>query len=232
MSVQEQLARGNTERERPHGARDARRTLPPEFKELSMQGEQMANIADKFMEATGIKLALFEFNQDLLDNQGRINTYGGFRYIDPGDGESLVYYSYLNLTWRTPDETYYSLAVGVNGDLLDTFEREGLEDHVRNLSIDLFQGKTPTGTKEQISTQRRFERYFDIFDPHSMDETNIPNGLSSREEIERYMELEEMDGIRDLGRNTFRDWAEANIAGFISFVRRELHQEPLIAPAA
>jgi hypothetical protein len=46
------------------------------------------------------------------------------------------------------------------------------------------------------------------------------------------MELEEMDGIRDLGRNTFRDWAEANIAGFISFVRRELHQEPLIAPAA
>lgn len=233
MGVQEQLGRYLLETTRLNAARDKRRLLPPEIQECAEQGEQIVNIATEFMEITGIKLALFEFNQDLLNNNGRINADNGFHYIETNKGKSLIYYSRLTLKWATSEDNHYSLVVGIEGDLLETIETDDEdedEDHVRKLTITLRRAPNPTDAGLLVGRPIEFGSFFDIYDPEAISSSNSLAALED-EEVDTYIDLADKEGTEDIGGSTFKNWTEANIAGFITFIRRELRQDPLTTSA-
>ncbi len=230
MGVPEKILHLQQEKVKPRRRPDARHSLPAEIRELSEQAEGEVNTAEQFLEETGIRLALFEFNQDLLGNRGRVTTDSSFRYTEKAEGTNLIYHSNLILKWGNIGQPYYSLVVGIEGDLLDTFEDEyGQEDYVKRLTMTLFQSSSPENRGQQVGPRIDFGRNFDIYDPLSLSDSSIMDEFESEEDADKYIEMEEKEGTEDLGGNTFKNWVEVNIAGFISYMQREMHQDPLAA---
>ena len=238
MSVQEKLRQPHIEND-DFIIEDPIAGLPPETRENVKQGEEMIKIATDFLERTGIKLALFEFNQDLLDNKGRLDTSSGLADDIKKDGTaSLRYSAQLTLKWNTPENDFYTLRVGINGDLFDTYETEdGGEEHVKKIAMTMHHATNPTDPGDLVSQPIEFTGYFDIYDPEKAYGSNIlfEAGISDNSDTEmnteNYIHLTELEDAREIGGSTFKNWTEANIAGFISFIRREQHRNPLILPA-
>ena len=231
MSVEQQLRQRHLERIIPNAVRKPITHLTPEQQAHIEDGMKMLDIAAEFLEVSGIKLALFEFNQDLLDNKGRISEDRGAHYTGNAEGESLTYHSSLTLKWQSPEEKFYALTIGVDGDLLDTLEIDGLgEDHAKNLSITLFQSGNPTDPGEQVGSTIVFGRYFDIYEPSAIDSVNTLESITNEKDAVNYVALEEKEDAEDIGKHTFKSWVEANIAGFVAYLQREQHQDPLCLP--
>ena len=231
MGVEQKFVQIQQEKVKPLRRPDIRHSLPPEIRKLSETAEEEMNAAEEFLSTTGIKLALFEFNQDLLGNRGRVTTNSMFYYSEDGAGRKLVYRSNLILTWGNSD-TNYSLVVGVDGNLMDTFEDEyGGEDYTKNLTLRLFQGNRPGTIDRQIGPCIEFGSKFDIYDPNSLNDSSVIDKIESEKDVDKYIEMGDKEGTKNLGGNVYKNWVEANIAGFISFMQREMQKSPL-PPAA
>ncbi len=231
MGVEQKFVQIQQEKVKPLRRPDIRHSLPPEIRKLSETAEEEMNAAEEFLSATGIKLALFEFNQDLLGNIGRVTAGSMFHYSEDGEGRKLVYHSNLILTWGNSD-TNYSLVVGVDGNLMDTFEDEyGGEDYTKNLTLRLFQGNRPGIIDRQIGPCIDFGSKFDIYDPNSLNDSSVIDQIESEKDVDKYIEMGDKEGTKNLGGNVYKNWVEANIAGFISFMQREMQKSPL-PPAA
>ena len=208
--------------------RDARLPLPAEILEYNRQAEGEMNAAEHFFQSSGMKLSLFEFNQDMLDNRGRVIANGGFRYTQEDDDPKVTYSSNLGLRWQSKTGTFFTVIVRIEGDLLNTFEIDGgHEDYVKSLKMAFFSSKEIGSVGEQVGPAIQYARAFDIYETPSPFASWEVEGVKTEEEIDKYMEIEEKEGTDDLGGNVYQDWVEANIAGFIRFFTRTTGESPL-----
>ncbi len=239
MGVPEKILHLQDEAEKPQRFPDAKRYSPPEeVQELDQEAKEEMDAAGKFLEDSGIRLALFEFNQDLLNNRGRVKEEASFRYRVDEESESLIYHSSVLLSWRTQDRNYYTLIAQIEGDLLDTFpvddegrevkeipededEEDYEESYRKRLTLSLFHSRNPDEKGRQIGQTIEFGGIFDIWDTERSRSTSVTYNLNSEEEYGAYHSIEKKEGTQDFETNLFKDWVESNIAGFISYARRE-----------
>ena len=207
---------------------DAVLPLPAEVREYNQQAEGEMNAAEHFLESSGMKLALFEFNQDMLGNKGRVMASSGFRYNNEGNEPQAMYSSNLGLRWQSETGTFFTLVVSIEGDLLNTFETEtGHEDYVKSLSMALFSSEEVDNAGDQVGPTVQYARKFDIYETPSPFAAWDIDGVETEDEANKYMEIEEKEGTEDLGGNVYQDWVETNIAGFIRFFVRTKGHSPL-----
>ncbi len=151
------------------------------------RGYQAADQAIEFMRTSGIKLALMEFNQDVLKGKGKLTT-NVFSTLEEGGHPSLFYASEMMLRWKKGvlSPRFYTLFSLISGDLYEGTVVEGTAQHKKTLSIDLMESPI----QDELGTSNGL--YVD-YGNHFFD-TQSPTG-----------EIVEI-----------KNWAEANIAHLIN----------------
>ena len=153
------------------------------------RGHQAADQAIEFMRTSGIKLALMEFNQDALKENGSLttNVFSTTDEYDNGE-KSLFYSAEMMLRWKKGLflPTYYTLFATISGNLYKGHLVGGKSQHKKTLSIDLMESPI----QDEIGTSNGL--YVD-YGNHFFD-TEAPT-----------------DEVVEI-----KNWAEANIAHLIN----------------
>ncbi|HYM65550.1 MAG TPA: hypothetical protein VES68_03650 [Candidatus Sulfotelmatobacter sp.] len=134
------------------------------------RGYVAANQAIEFMRTSGIKLALIEFDQDVLHGKGKLTTQVFSEHEKGETQDTLFYNAEMMLRWKKGllSPTFYALFVAISGDLYEGHIVKGVGQHRKTLSIDLMESRnesimgTPGGLYVDYGNH-----YFDLENPGS-----------------------------------------------------------------